>query len=491
MNTQTENQPTLRDLVYILFKHKVIIAVCLFSIVTSVILITSTKVKTYKATTTLLLKFGRENAYRHSTPEGTSTVWDNNKKERVNSEIAILSGRDLAEATLLDIGLENIYPWAVPGAATDNTTTDITTTDITTTDNTTTDNPFSLSNILLAKAIKVFLGSLIIEPIEKSDILGVSFFHPDPSVAASSLNKFIDNYLIHHLKIYQEPEQFIFFTTQVAKYKEILNKSESELYNYKKKHSILAIQQQQYELLKQISKFKAQIADNIIERSEILDRIKRLKEQELSGETSQINIDAITNIRGKVTNLKLDEKELLTKYTPDNILIINIQEQIKAAENLIREEELTFFKKEKLSLLESLDSLNAQINAQNDYMNIHSHDLEILNSAEIKLKDLDRKAELDAANYQLYVSRMEEARISKEMDDQKLANVRIVDRATPPVRAQSTKRKISAIIGAIVGLFLGIIIAIIVEFYSHVFNNADDVGKKLRIKVLASIPELK
>ncbi len=64
MNTQTEQQTTLRDLIFILFKHKIIIAACLFSVTITVFLIISQKVPEYKATTTLLLKFGRENAFR-------------------------------------------------------------------------------------------------------------------------------------------------------------------------------------------------------------------------------------------------------------------------------------------------------------------------------------------------------------------------------------------------------------------------------------------
>ena len=202
MNSQTEQQTTLRDLIFILFKHKIIIAACLFSVTTTVYLIVSQKVPKYKATTTLLLKFGRENAFRFSTPDGTSTIWDKDKKDSMNSEMAILQGRDLAKATLIDVGLENIYPFlAYEKTPTDNST------------------DFSYP---LEQAINIFLKSFNMKTIEKSTIFKIDFFHTNPNVAALTLNKFVDNYLVHHLKIYQEPEQFIFFTTQVSKYKKFL-----------------------------------------------------------------------------------------------------------------------------------------------------------------------------------------------------------------------------------------------------------------------------
>ncbi len=390
----------------------------------------------------------------------------------MNSEMAILQGRDLAKATLIDIGLKNIYPFLAYGKTP------------------VADNATFFSRPL-EKAINIFLSSFRMKAIEKSTIFKIDFFHTNPDVATSSLNKFVDNYLIHHLNIYQEPEQLIFFKTQVSKYKKFLNKSETALFNYKQTNNILYIQQQQIELLRQISRFKAKIADNVVDRSQKEELLTRLREQELSGESSEINIDAITSIRGKVNNLKLEEHELLGRYTPDNPKIINIRNEITAAEELIKEEELIYFGKKQKRVQEDLLALNSEINAQNAYMNIHLNDLNKLNKAEIQLKELDRKVDLDEANYELYVSRMEEARISKEMDDQKLANVRIVDRASRPIKPQSSNKTLSMLLSIIVGLFLGCSIAIVIEFNSHNFNNREDIINKLQIKALASIPELK
>ena len=53
MTSQTEQQKTIRDIVFLLFKHKIIIAACLFSVAITVFLILSQKVPRYKATTTV------------------------------------------------------------------------------------------------------------------------------------------------------------------------------------------------------------------------------------------------------------------------------------------------------------------------------------------------------------------------------------------------------------------------------------------------------
>ena len=68
---------------------------------------------------------------------------------------------------------------------------------------------------------------------------------------------------------------------------------------------------------------KTEIVDTRVSISEVEAKLKLLNDNEASGESTQMNLDAITSIRSKVTTLKLQEQELLNKYKPNNIKIIN------------------------------------------------------------------------------------------------------------------------------------------------------------------------
>jgi uncharacterized protein involved in exopolysaccharide biosynthesis len=376
MNTVTENQTTLRDIIFILFKRKTIILICFFSVIISVTLITGQKKQVYLTSTSLLVKLGRENLFRNSTPEGTRTFMDSSKNiERMNTELTILRSHDLIKSVIEDIGIKNIYPFLLFMKSSDNNTTP------------------SIPPIEIA--IGNFLGNLSLKAVAKSNIINISFKHPNPVTAAKAANTLVDHFLVQHLRIFQQPEQLIFFEVQVEKYKEILEKSENDLKIFKYNNNISAITNQKADLLNKVFEFKSEIADTSIEISELEARLILLNEKEASGETSQINLDAITSIRSKVTTLKLEAQELLNKYKPSNVKIINIRAEIKAGEKLIASEEKVYFQKEKMNVQNDLDAVNSKLSAQKAYINIFQNELNTLDRVELELKDLERKVNLD------------------------------------------------------------------------------------------------
>jgi uncharacterized protein involved in exopolysaccharide biosynthesis len=469
MNIQTESLPTVRNLLFILFKHKIIIIICTISVVISVILLTANKPTLYETSTKLLLKPGRESVYRLSPAEGGGILRDAAKQERMNSELAILNGHDLIKSVIEDIGIENIYPWMQSNEKSNSKKT----------------------SAVPEQAIDILRMSIYAHPIKKSDILNISFRHQNPETAAKVLNTLVDNFLVEHLNIYQEPGELLFFEEQVKLYKDKLQNSENELEMFRKFNDVTQIISQQSDLLSRISAYKSRIADTNIEISELESKLQLLQEQEATGETSQMNLDAITSIRSKVTSLKLEQQSLLNIYSPTNIKIINIKNEIKAGEKLIKSEEKVFFRKEKIKMQNDLDAVNSRLSAEDKYLNIYRDELVKINKMELNLKNLVRTVKLDEINYELYASRTEEARISKKMDAQKFVNISIVDKAIPPTRPIPSTRRKSIYISIIMGLFLGIAVALIVEFNSHSFNNREDISKNLQLKSLASIPEFK
>jgi len=86
---------------------------------------------------------------------------------------------------------------------------------------------------------------------------------------------------------------------------------------------------------------------------------------------------------------------------------------------------------------------------------------------------------------------MEEARISNAMDNQKIANISVVEPALPPIKPVKPKKLLNIILSIILGGVAAVGVAFSSEYFSHSFNNAEDVKKHLDLPVLASIPDLK
>ena len=114
-----------------------------------------------------------------------------------------------------------------------------------------------------------------------------------------------------------------------------------------------------------------------------------------------------------------------------------------------------------------------------------------INSVELQLKELERKVEMDEKNYQLYIRNMEEARISDAMDNQKIANISVIEPAQPPIRPIKPNKKINLFLSIILGGFAALGIAFFSEYLNHSFNNSGDVKRHLGLKTMATIPEIK
>ena len=113
--------------------------------------------------------------------------------------------------------------------------------------------------------------------------------------------------------------------------------------------------------------------------------------------------------------------------------------------------------------------------------------------AEIARQAVDRgvltrevKANEDA--YLLYLKKVEEARISEAMDQQKMMNVTIAEEASPAM-APLTQKRLSYIFALMVGLVGGVGSGFLREFFDDSVKTAADVTSSTALPVLASIPE--
>ena len=481
MNSENETQGNLRDLLNVIFKHKVKMSIIFLTVVVTVTLGSFLMSPVYEASSKIMLKFGRENVFMPTNPAangGSPVLFDSSREERINSAVEILKGRNITETVLRDLGVKNIYP-------------DIDKKSFIPRPTTTQLSP-------LEKATLTFEKKLAIEGVEKSDIIDIKFQHGDPAIAAQVVNKLIDVYLEQHLTIYKQSQKYNFFDDQVKLLEMELKASENELEALRKQHNISSLVEQKSLLLQQISDLEVELART---RSEISE--KEGKMQALMGHTSvglaeikmgeetELNPLAISGIRNKLSELKLKEAELLGKYTEQSIPVVNLRKEIKNAEKLLAKEETTYHDKVVNSIHHTLNALKSKGESQKQHLTGYQRELSNINSVELTLKELERQVTLNEDNYQLYVKNMEEARISNAMDNQKIANISVVEPALPPIKPVKPKKLLNIILSIILGGVAAVGVAFSSEYFSHCFNNAEDVKKHLDLPVLASIQEMK
>ena len=117
--------------------------------------------------------------------------------------------------------------------------------------------------------------------------------------------------------------------------------------------------------------------------------------------------------------------------------------------------------------------------------------LQKISGIESRATDMERELKINEEKYQLYVKRMEEARISGAMDKERIVNVSVAEPALPPIKPLWPKPVQNMAVALGFGLLGGLGLVFMSEFFGHHFNRSEDIERQLSIPVLSSIKEIK
>ena len=131
----------------------------------------------YEATTRLLVKTGREFQVRSDPNQQVASVPAQTKLEIVNSEIQILTSRDLVEAVINKIGINRLYPGLGGGRP----------------------------EQAMDAAVRNFQGDFKAAPVEQADVIEASYRHPDHEVAVQALKEMVELYQHKHAEMFSDP----------------------------------------------------------------------------------------------------------------------------------------------------------------------------------------------------------------------------------------------------------------------------------------------
>ena len=222
---QERQAPAMRDYLTVLFKHKTKIVTIFLATVITVTIWSFLLPPTYEAKSSLMVKFGREYVNRPGMGE-TRSIMSLNQEEVLNSEIQILTSRDLIEKVLTTLKVETVYPDLVKSPPTNMTP--------------------------LEAAILTAGEKLTVEGVKKSNVIEVAFQHKNPQVAARFVNLLVDYYKEKHLQVFSDP-QSSFFDSQFAQFEQKLKQSENQMEAFKQKNRVFSLEEQRSLLLRQRS----------------------------------------------------------------------------------------------------------------------------------------------------------------------------------------------------------------------------------------------
>ena len=450
-DTDSFNMYSLREILTIVFKHKRKIAVVflVMSVISLAMLLWKPK-ETYNARARLMIKFGREFVAKSELGSERQSMF--NPQNAILTEIELIRSPDVVSRVVTTMGPERLYPELSHNSSPEG---------------------------IPSAAIERFREDLKVEVVPNTSMLDITFVHPNPDVAGKVVNLLIELMKEKHLQTFSG-NSTAFLEQQFNNYSSQLKQSESRWETFKQKNSVFSIDEQRTAILTQKSAFESTLRTTQTQIAELEHRLMLMK-------GGKSNIELAQDARSRLMLLHEKEQALLMKYNESSRAVQNVREEIQTMQKtLLESSEST--KRDSITKLESeLSTLRARADAnmrQISQLNgqLHSLDLKVKDSQEIR-----REIASQEANYKTYLQKLEEARISDDMDRQKMVALKVIDEANisnAKIGKNRLKMAGAGFLGALLG---GLMLAFILEFISPVMTVPLDAERRLGVPVMVAI----
>jgi uncharacterized protein involved in exopolysaccharide biosynthesis len=470
----------LRQLLEIVFKHHTAIVATFVAVVGTVVVGTFMVTPIYQVESRILVKFGRENIYRSEVGDDRSQVVASNTEEIINSETSILTSRDLISSMVSTITVEALYPDLIA-------------------------NPPRRGTPLEA-AVDRFLASLTVDALKKSSVIEIALQHHNPAIAARALNLLVEDYKGKHLAAYSDPKSS-YLEGQLQLYEQRLTASQSELQAFKQNNGVVSLDEQRSLLLRQRSDLDTSLKTTLSRIREVQQGLATLKgqlqtvAQDVTLSTENERYRSIDDAKNQLLALELKEQDLLRQYTERNQLVVTIRREMEIVRAFVTRQEDDIKSRVRTGqnivyqeLQRDLLKLQVELPAQEAKAaslrgQVAELDVAIpkIDRTESGFENLKRELSVNDRNYRGYQERVEAARTLEDLNQQKSANISVIQTASAPSVPIKPRKGLTIGLAGIIGLLAGLGIAIASEMSSLGLSTPESVERRLGVPVLATI----
>jgi uncharacterized protein involved in exopolysaccharide biosynthesis/Mrp family chromosome partitioning ATPase len=360
-----------------------------------------------------------------------------------------------------------------------------------------------------------------VETTRGSAIISVTYTNPDPEIASMVLNEYVNRYFAMHLEIHRSAAAFDFVQKQADQVRLQLGQTEDELRQIKAKTGVLSLadslaatQQEIAKILDMLHTAEADLAEQKARVGEleqtspapaIAEENPKSTPAPVAASTSATPLDKqkYRAVIARLNKLQTEEIDLLSKYTPENQFVIQVQSQITAVReqrqemeakhpDLIATAQVTGSPETGVTDINTERTRMAGLQARIDVLKARLAETQkqfaSYSEASPQITQLERQKQLLETNYQNFGATLEKARIEEALDPSKIPNISIVQKPTGAGRVAGLRDKIALGLGAS-GFLFGIALAVGLELgLNRTLKRPLDLETHLHIPLLASIP---
>jgi uncharacterized protein involved in exopolysaccharide biosynthesis len=484
------------DIAYILFRHKWKIILCSLTGIAAATIVWSINKPTYVSTATLLIRYVLETRAAPSPDTGDQIRNPDSRGDSIiTSEIEMLMSLDLAEEVARDVGPTNII------------------------------QPEELGTNPELQAAGIIRKNLTVGVRPKSSVIGISYSHPDPKVARDVVTALINRYLKMHARIHRALDQLDDLARQADQKRSLVEQTEASLRAIKGELGIVSVQESQKaigdlvtRLGNDIVQAEAELAEGKAALARITNSLPALAlpaapvtNQAPAAPIPPDVVKAHEAVTQRLDALRKREQELLLQFTPTSTYVTRVSSQIAdavaerdrlvtdhpglvtiAAPTVSTVERATLSGKriDPTAELARIDSLEAKIKVLRSQLEEKRAEAIRIANKESQIAELERKLEISEKQYSYLSTALEEARVNDAVSNNRLANISVVQSASPA--APDTGFLMKVIAGCLAGgVGLGLALALGIEFYTdQSVRRPKQVTDGLHLPLFLSLPRL-
>lgn len=480
---------TISDVYHILFRRKAAILVCSLCGIGAAVALYFLNPPPYSSEAKLFIRYVAET--KTPAPGGamaTAKSPDQRGETILDSEMEIITSWDIARQVAQTVGPEVILGHT------------------------------GMPNALTAAAAEI-KANLLVEAPPRSSVIRLVFRHRKPAVAQRVLNEIIACYLRTHVEIHRAVGIVDDFLTQETdQIRTKLTETEKALRESRSKAGVLSLPDARKAYTEQIAAIRQQIfatRAELAERQAVLRELQRLAPAgAAAGSTASVDgipaasLEQHRNALYRLGVLRRMEQDLLTQYREENTRVQDVRAQIAATEKVRQSLETEFPSLARANAgadlpgaaampktdpeaeairVTALESKLATLDTQLDEVRAEAAGLEEVDGS---ITDLNRKKDLEEANFRYFSASLEQARIDEALGAGRVSNISEIQKPSPPAPDSIGATKLMGLLGG-AGIFTGFAWAFFMELYvDRTVKRPADLERILRPSILLSVPDL-
>ncbi|HEX5447101.1 MAG TPA: GumC family protein [Pirellulales bacterium] len=443
--------------------------------------------RSYRSEGRLFVRLGRENVAIDPTAtlgQPAAVAIPINRESELNSVVALLKSRMLAEKVVDELGPQTILHPKLSGLFASSS--GVSQKEL----------PAAKAGLALwgdlrlldslpdrEKAVLALLKSLRIETIKKSDVVQISCESPTPELSQQVVETLIERYLDEHIEANRTPGSRQFFAQQTERLRNELSAKEAELLALKNETGLAAPEEQRKLMVVQIARLEDELltAEAAAEaaRAEVrsvTDKLTAFPETKVTAHTTGYANMASDTMRAKLYELEMKEQELQAKYTDAHPELRRLREQLSQSRAILQREDRSRTQvttgpsrtneQAQLALLErepAMAALAAKAETLRRQLAEARERMAVLNGNDLRVARLSREVALEEANYRKYSETLEQAKIDEALQLERISNIRVVQPASYEMKPVRPRRLLTLALGGVIGLCGAVGLALMAE----------------------------